>query len=124
MNAQSATGRLRHAELAANERQYAIWLHLSPLLAFMIIGPFAGVLPLILWLARRDASTFNDDHGREVVNVAITGAFLFVIGLITGLGMLVWLVWCVITVINIVRGSIAASNGEYFRYPMVIRFLS
>ena len=81
-----APGRLRHTELASGDRNYAVWTHLSPLLAFLVIGPFAGVLPLILWLARRDKSPFNDDHGREVVNMSITGAFLFVIGMITGIG--------------------------------------
>ena len=119
-----APGRLRQTELVSGDRNYAVWMHLSPLLAFLVVGPFAGVLPLILWLARRDKSPFTDDHGREVVNVSITGAFLFVIGLITGIGVLVWIVWVVITLINLVRGATAAGNGEYFRYPMVIRFLS
>ena len=45
-------------------------------------------------------------------------------GLITGIGVLVWFVWVVITLINLIRGATAAGSGEYFRYPMVIRFLS
>ena len=119
-----APGRLRQTELVSGDRNYAVWMHLSPLLAFLVVGPFAGVLPLILWLARRDQSPFADDHGREVVNVSITGAFLFVIGLITGIGMLVWVVWLVMTLVNLIRGATAAGSGEYFRYPMVIRFLT
>ncbi len=118
-----AAGRLQHPHLTSNERHFAVWTHLSPLLAFMVIGPFAAAAPLILWMTRRETSSFVDDHGREVVNMSITGAFFFIIGLVTGIGVLVWLIWCVAALVNVVRGAIAAGDGEYFRYPMTIRFL-
>ncbi len=89
----------------------------------MVLGPFAGVAPLVLWLMRREESSFNDDHGREVLNMSITGVILFFIGALTGFAMVLWLIWAVIALISIIRGAMAASNGEYFRYPMTIRFL-
>ncbi len=117
-----AAGRLRDASLGSGERNYAMWIHLSPLVGFVVLGPFAGFIPLILWLARREASPFNDDHGREAVNFSITGAIVFIAGL-TVIGMIIWPIWAVVAVIGIVRAATAASAGEYFRYPMTIRFI-
>ena len=120
---QTATGKLQNQGITATDRHWSMWMHLSVLLAFMVIGPFAGVAPLIMWLSRRDRSVFNDDHGREVLNMSITGVMLIVIGMITGIGMVVWLVWAIVALIALIRGAVAASNGEYFRYPMTIRFI-
>ncbi|MCZ6446088.1 MAG: DUF4870 domain-containing protein [Planctomycetota bacterium] len=118
------TGRIRAEGLADTERNFAIATHLS-LLAAVILGPLVIALPLIIWLARKDQSDFNNDHGREVTNVAITGllASFFLVWIpILGWGALA--IWCVVIFINLIRGAVAAGNGEYFRYPMTIRFLS
>lgn len=115
--------RLRQEGLSSSDRNFAIWMHIAPLLAFFVVGPFAAVAPMILWFARRDQSSFADDHGRETLNMSITGVIFFVIGILTGIGFLFWLVWAVVAMINVVRGAIAANNGEYFRYPMTIRML-
>ncbi len=121
---QTATGRIQQEGLSDTDRHWAMWTHLSVLLAFMVIGPFAAVAPLVMWLSRRQSSTFTDDHGREVLNMSITGVVLFVLGMVTGIGMLAWLVWVVVAIIALIRGAVAASNGEYFRYPMTIRFIN
>jgi len=101
-----------------------MWMHLSVLLAFLVIGPFAGIAPLVLWLARRDTSPFDDDHGREVVNMSITGLILFGVAAVTaGIGMILLVPWVIVSLIGVIRGAIAANNGEYFRYPMTFRFI-
>jgi uncharacterized protein len=120
---QTATGRLQDRGLAATDRNWSMWMHLSVLLGAMIVGPFAVAAPLIMWLSRRDTSAFIDDHGREVINMAITGVILLALGMVTGIGMVAWLAWAVVAFISVIRGTVAASSGEYFRYPMTIRFL-
>ena len=117
----TASGRLQDRALTATDRTVAMWMHLSALLAFVIIWPFAGIAPLVLWLARRDSSPFADDHGREVVNMSITGVILFCVGLVTGIGIVAWLIWLIVALVSVVRGAVAANRGEYFRYPMTIR---
>ena len=120
----TASGRLQERGLNASDRSVAMWMHLSVLLAFLVIGPFAGIAPLVLWLARRGTSHFDDDHGREVVNMSITGLILFgVVAVTAGIGMVVWVPWGIFALIGTIRGAIAANNGEYFRYPMTIRFI-
>jgi uncharacterized Tic20 family protein len=124
MPAEPITNRLRETALSPSDRNVAVWLHLLPLMAFMVIGPFAGIAPFLLWMGRREISPFDDDHGREVVNMSLTGALIFVAGLVTGVAMLLWVAWLVVTFVNVIRGAIAASAGEYFRYPMTLRFLT
>jgi uncharacterized Tic20 family protein len=121
---QTATGRIQQEGLSDTDRHWSMWTHLSVLLAFMVIGPFAAVAPLAMWLSRRRSSVFVDDHGREVMNMSLTGVVLLLLGMVTGIGMIAWLVWVIVTIIALIRGAVAASNGEYFRYPMTIRFIN
>ncbi len=120
----SRRGRVRQQGLADTERNFAIASHLS-LLAVVCLGPLVIALPLIIWLARKDQSDFNNDHGREVTNVALTGLLAcFALAWVPILGWSALAIWCVVIFINLIRGAVAAGNGEYFRYPMTIRLLS
>jgi uncharacterized Tic20 family protein len=118
-----ANGRLREEGLNDSDRNYAICMHLSPL-AFLWIGPFALAIPLVMWLMRKDQSRFADDHGREIVNFLMSLAVLHLALGITFVGLVLWPVMWVVAVVAVIRGSIAASRNEYFRYPVTIRFLT
>ncbi|UCD75571.1 MAG: DUF4870 domain-containing protein [Phycisphaerales bacterium] len=96
-------------------------MHLTPF-AFAIFALFVAT-PLVLWLIRRDKSAFVDDHGREVVNMLLTGLILCLLTL-TFIAIPFVIAWVIVMIVNMIRGAVAASNGEYFRYPMIIRFLS
>ena len=120
------SGRLREMHLTDGDRNWAIALHLLPFAAAVFF--FFAFAPLIIWLIRKNDSPFDDDHGREVVNMQLTSLLLsfllFVLGFLTfGLGWLMIAVWHVIIIIAQIRGAVAAGNGEYFRYPMIIRFI-
>jgi len=112
-------------DLTDTDRNWAIAIHLSPLAGFAF-GLFVFA-PIVLWLIRRNESAFNDDHGREATNALLSfllynlvaGVLIFAI---IGIPILI-AVW-VIAIINVIRGAIAAGRGEYFRYPMTIRFIS
>lgn len=108
-----------------DERMWAMLTHLSALPgSFVLIG--AIVAPLIIWQIQKDRSAFVDYHGKEAVNFQITMAiaagvsfllFLLLVGLV-----LIWIVgavWLIFTII----AAIKANNGEYYRYPITIRFI-
>ncbi len=117
-------GRVRQQDLADTDRNFAIATHLSPFAWFLGLGPLALAAPIVLWLVRRNQSVFNDDHGREIVNFGLTFFLLHLLLAVTVVGIVVWPVLWVVAVVNMIRGAVAAGNGEYFRYPMTIRFLS
>ena len=113
--------RLRHEGVSDADRNYALAMHLTPF-AFFAFAPLV-LAPLVLWLIRKDQSAYVDDHGREVVNMLITGLILTLLNF-TLIAIPFSIAWTIVISINMIRGAVAASNGEYFRYPMVIRFLS
>ena len=118
---QPAAWRLRERTVGDTDRNFGMAIHLSPLAGFMF-GP-AVIAPLVLWLVRRDKSAFVDDHGREMVNGLISFTLYHVVAAITVIGLVALPVLYVLSIINVIRAAVAAGRGEYFRYPMTIRFL-
>lgn len=108
------------------ERVYAMCVHLTLLLA----GVLAPVVPgLIMWVIKKDESTFVDDHGREAVNFQIS-LLIYTIAMIPiGFATCTVGFWvlgpaiAVLAVVGLVLSSIAAYKGRYYRYPACIRFI-
>lgn len=49
------------------DRTYAMLLHLSQFTGYLI--PFAGLLvPLVMWLMKKDTNPYIDAHGKVVFN--------------------------------------------------------
>ncbi len=114
--------RLRQEGLTDAERHYAFAMHLSPL-AGLLFGPLVAA-PLVLWLLRKDQSIFDDDHGREATNAVLSFILYNIAAIVTLIGIVALPVLYVLAIVNMIRGAVAASRGEYFRYPMTIRFIS
>ncbi len=116
-----------YAEPAANpisdiDRHFGVGIHLSPLAAF-VVGPLI-LAPLVLWLIRKDKSLFVDDHGRETINALISFVIYNVVAVVTVVGIIALPVLYIVGVVSLIRGAVAAGRGDYFRYPMTMRFLS
>jgi uncharacterized Tic20 family protein len=109
----------------SDARMWAMFTHLSALPgSFVLIGSI--VLPLVIWQIQKEKSAFVDFHGKEAVNfnitIAIAVCLSFLLMLILIGVFLIWVVgvvWLVFTVIAAVK----ANNGEYYRYPLTIRFI-
>ncbi len=106
------------------ERSWGAVLHLSALGIFLI--PVIGgiVVPLVIWLLRKDDMPFIDNQGKEVVNFNITALIFFLISaalipLIIGIFMIVavGICWLLFTLI----GASKAYKGERYRYPFAFR---
>ena len=115
-----------YAEPATNpisdtDRHFGVGIHLSPLAA-IVAGPLI-LAPLVLWLIRKDKSSFVDDHGRETINALISFVIYHVVAVITLIGIIALPVLYIVGIVSLIRGAVAASRGEYFRYPVTIRFV-
>lgn len=97
-----------------------IVMHVLCLVGFPILGP------LVVWLIKKDQSSYLDRQGRELLNFqisyliyALVSGFLvfFLIGI--PLIFAVGIATIVLTVIGIVR----ASEGNIYRFPLTIRLL-
>jgi uncharacterized protein len=109
----------------ADARQWAMLAHLSALAGLVIVLNWLG--PLIIYLVKKDEHPFIEDQSREALNFNIS---VFIYSLVSGILILVvigvlllpaiLIAWVILTVIAAVR----ANNGEAYRYPLSIRFVS
>jgi uncharacterized Tic20 family protein len=106
------------------DRQLALVTHLLSL-ANYVAAPAGIIAVLVLWLVKKDESPALDRVGREVLNfnlsMLIYGIVSFIlvfvlIGFVLLIGL--WIFGLVITIVAAIR----ANEGEYFRYPLTIRF--
>ena len=121
---------------SAEEKQWAMFAHLSALLGGILTGHMFGwgcfLGPLIIWLVKKDTMPFVNDQGKEALNfnitLAIIGMALLVLTIITlGVGLLITIpagliagvAWLVFTII----AAIKASEGVAYRYPFAIRLV-
>ena len=112
--------RLRDTAVDESHAKWAMSMHI--MLALGMVVHILLIVPLIIWLVRREESGFIDDHGREIANVILT-AVVFSLVSFTLIFIPVLIAWGVIALISGIRGAMFAHDRTYFRYPMVIRFI-
>lgn len=112
-------------ELTVEEKNLAMFCHLGAFAGFII--PFGGLLvPLIIWLTKKDESQYIDYHGRESVNFQISMTIAFVIAallvfVLIGIPILIGL--GLFELVVVIIAAIRASEGQYYRYPFCFRLI-
>ena len=94
--------------ISAEERQWAMFAHLSALVGGILTSGWAGSIgcfigPLVIWMVKKDTMPFVDDQAKEALNFNIT----------------VGIAWLVFTII----AAIKANQGERYRYPLTLRLV-
>lgn len=115
----------------AQERQWAMFAHLSALIGGLLTGHWLGIgcflAPLIIWLVKKDTMPFVADQAKEALNFNITVA---IAGLICGLLMFVLVGFVLLPVLGIVwlvliiMAAIKANEGVSYRYPFALRLIA
>lgn len=123
--------------LSSEERQWAMFAHLSALVGGILTSGWAGSLgcfigPLIIWMVKKDSMPFVDDQGKEALNFNITVGLIFLALLLLsimtlGIGLIIaipgWIIvgiaWLVFTII----AGIKANEGVAYRYPLTLRLI-
>src|SRR5438045_5056863 len=112
---------------AGNVRTWCVMCHLSALAGFVIPGAGHILGPLIVWLVKRGDSAEIDAHGKESINFQLTMLIYSVISGILCLVLIGFVLLAILHVLNVVFviiASIRASEGNFYRYPLTIRFLN
>lgn len=124
------------ASVSANStaaRNWCMWCHLSALSGLIV--PFGNILgPLIIWQIKKAEFPELEWHGKEALNFQISvliyllcGAVLAFIGMFFCVGWLLIPVLMAISFASLIFSVIAgikANDGQAYRYPLTIRFLS
>ena len=122
--------------ISAEERQWAMFAHLSALVGGLLTSAAGGwgtfIGPLVIWLVKKDAMPFVNDQGKEALNFNITVAIiclaLVLLSIVTlGIGLIIaipaWVIvgiaWLVLTILAAVK----ANEGVAYRYPLTLRLI-
>ncbi len=110
--------------VSQDSRNLATVSHLSGFAVFLGVPPIVG--PLLVWLLKKD-DPWVEYHAKEALNFNIS---FMIYGLVAALAIIllvgllllpaVVIGWFILTI----KAAIRTSNGEYYRYPMTMRFVS
>ena len=84
------------------------------------------VVPLVIWLMKKDQSPFIDDQGKELLNWVITlglGAVACVVLAFLIIPMFLLPLFGVAHMVFTILGALKAKEGIAYRYPFAIRLL-
>jgi uncharacterized Tic20 family protein len=112
---------------SAEEKNWALFAHLSPLFGYMMIPGLGQVLcPLAIWLMKKDESATIAAHAKDSLNfhismmiwVALAGiASFFLIGIPVLFGLIIF------EVVATIIGTVKASKGERWKYPLMLELI-
>ncbi len=114
------------APVVTNVRTWNALCHASALLGVFLHFPGHVLAPLVVWLAKRDESPEIDAHGKEALNFQISMLIYNVVAAVFCLVLIGFLILPILWVLNavfVIIAAIKASDGEFYRYPMMIRFI-
>jgi len=107
------------------QRQMGLFLHLSQLASLFV--PVLGiVIPILIWQTQKDKIPALDAHGKMVVNWMISELIYCVISVVLMfvlIGFLTMLGVIVLGIVFPIIGAVKANNGEFWEYPLTIKFL-
>lgn len=95
--------------------------------AIYVISFFAPILgPLIIWLLKKNDSSFINYHGKEYFNFMISYSIYTIISLILMIVLIgiigLWIIGIYVFIFTIVA-AVKAYEGKEYRIPLVIRFI-
>ena len=88
---------------------------------------FGFLVPLIIYLIKKDESPYLKHHSLEALNFQITIFIALMVSAVLFLVIIGILLFFAVLVASWVFGiiaAIAANKGEWYRYPMTIRMIS
>src|SRR5262245_8728386 len=126
-----------------NVRTWSMLVHLAALSVF-IFTPGLVLGPLLVWQIKKNELPEVDKHGKEAVNFQLTVVIVniilmfvlfgtigssffwrspvFMLGPGLGVGFIIWCINLLSIILAVVAG-LRANNGEFYRYPIAIRFI-
>jgi uncharacterized Tic20 family protein len=114
------------APASADAKNWAMGCHLSALLG--LVCPLGNLIgPLVIWLLKKNESPLIDREGKESLNFQISMTIYFCISallIVVLIGLPMMIVVGLLDIILTIVGAIKTSNGEDYRYPLTIRFLT
>ncbi|WP_312472616.1 DUF4870 domain-containing protein [Neobacillus sp.] len=92
-----------------------------------VLGLFFPVIaPLIIWLIKKDESSYIDYHGKEYFNFAISYFIYSIIASILVIVIIgIFLLWAlgIAVLIFTIIAAVKAYEGNEYRFPLIFRLI-
>ena len=110
--------------ISSDERGLAAITHLSGLAGYIL--PFGGVIvPVIIWVVKKESPVISSIAKQALMlNVIVFVIFcalavLWITIILIPLVILAWIALGIVAIALPVVGAVKASEGTYFRYPVI-----
>ena len=115
-----------HPEPTDDERSIATFSHLGAL-AGCVIPMGCIILPLGIWLLKKEESEYIGRQAKEALNFQISMMILFIVTailclILIGIPILIGLI--IFDIVVSIIAAIKANEGEYYEYPINFRFIN
>lgn len=103
----------------SDEKTMAVLSHILTLVAGFIA-------PLVIYLVKKDQSTFVTAHAKESLNFQITLIIAYIICFILMfvlIGILLMVLLGISALVLVIVATIRASEGKLYKYPFSIKFI-
>lgn len=107
------------ASSANDDKTIAALTHASGIL-------FGFIVPLVVWLLKKDQSAYLAENAKEALNFQITMLIAFVVSsmlIAVLIGLLLFPLVFVANVVLCIVAAVKTNNGETYRYPMTLRLI-
>jgi len=93
------------------------------LLAHVLTLAVGFIAPLVIYLIKKDESSFVAAHAKESLNFQITLFIAIIILFVTVIGIvLAWIVG-IMALILVIVATMKASEGKLYKYPLTLRLI-
>ena len=93
------------------------------LLSHVLTLAVGFLAPLIIYLIKKNESSFVTAHARESLNFQITIFIIIVALVITVVGILLLWIVGILALVLVIMATIKASEGKLYRYPFSLRLI-
>lgn len=87
---------------------------------------FGFIVPLVVWLLKKDQSPYLAEHAKEALNFQITiliGYFASWVLMFVLIGLLIFPLLMLANLIFCILAAVKTNNGESYRYPFALRLI-
>ena len=109
-----------------SDKDFGLLVFASSFVGYLVrLGSILG--PLIIWLMKREESTFVDQCGRSCLNFKLSLLVYVIISAVlafVGIGFIFLAILGILDLICTVLAIIKASEGKVYKYPLTIKFIS
>ena len=103
-----------------------MWAHLSALLISYVACGLGFIGPLIIMNGQGKQSAFVRHHAVEALNFSLTVLIAYIVSgvlIIVVIGLFLLPIVAIGSLVLYIMAAVAANRGEWYRYPVNIRFV-